>query len=154
MPFYGCQNSPMIWCWLIDWWHHTGIAQKQEKRPSSNTQKSRTTYRQHGKHFLRHNTPVSVQNQPYSSTWHQRYLTKSSGRSESTSHHRQCALRGATHPSMTAINTGHSVPKCHVYTPSSIEVVQTVKTPSLSFILMAVSPQKSLTTHILKHTSS
>ena len=38
--------------------------------------------------------------------------------------------------------------------PSSIEVVQTVKTPSLSFILIAISRQKSLTTHILKHTSS
>ena len=80
---------------LIDWliWHHTGIAQKQEKRPCPNTQKSRTTYREHDKHFLRHKTPVSVRNQPYSSIWHQRYLTKSSGRSESSWHRRQCVLR-------------------------------------------------------------
>ena len=70
---------------LIDWliWHRAGIAQKQEKRPSPNTQKSRTIYREHSKHFLRHKTPVSVRiNHIYSSIWHQRYMTKSSGRSE------------------------------------------------------------------------
>ena len=51
-------------------------------------------------------------------------------------------LSSVTHPAMTA-NTGQSVPKCHVYTPSSIEVVQTIIE-----LHLVVSPQKSLAKHI------
>ena len=86
--------------WLIDWYDTIQALHKSERKGLVQTHKNWGQHvdSMHGKHILRHKTPVSVRNQPYSSIWHQRYMTKSSGRSESTWHRRQCALRGLPIP--------------------------------------------------------
>ena len=102
----------------------------------------------HALHKAKHQSQSKIM-QPYSSIWHQRHLTKSSGRSESSWHCRQCALKGLpippwqliqakVYPSATCTHlaacTRHRGGPDHENTITELHLV--------------VSPQKSLETHI------